>query len=156
MEEDWVNELEKELQGIKSTPSTTKKAASKDDNFLVVFLLGLLCFLGYIVWENKKVVIPTKPLIPVERINIEPKEQPQESTSELNSRIEALENSTKVSRERIAKLGSIVNNNFKSSQKFNNDPDLIYFNKDWTIDKLPKYLDLTPAEREEINKWLKN
>lgn len=51
-------------------------------------------------------------------------------------------------------LGTIVNENFYIIKNRKNIYDILYLNFDWTIDRLPKYIQL--PNQEEIQKMLKD
>lgn len=55
--------------------------------------------------------------------------------------------------DRITLLATVQQENFLQIR--NGQNNFIYFNADWTIDRLPQYLELTQDDKDFLNKYLK-
>lgn len=74
--------------------------------------------------------------------------------SDLDKKLIELQQADEELKKRNLLLGTIVNENFYILKNRGNLKDLLYLNLDWTIDRLPKYIQL--PNKEEIEKLLKN
>lgn len=57
--------------------------------------------------------------------------------------------------QRITLMGMVLNENFVIVRNNYNKGHLIFFNRDWTLDQMPHYLELTDEDREYLKKYVK-
>lgn len=56
---------------------------------------------------------------------------------------------------RIVLMGMLMNENFMIVRNNQNKGHLIFFNRDWTIDQMPHYLELSDEDRAYLQKFVK-
>jgi len=56
---------------------------------------------------------------------------------------------------KVVLMGLLLNENFNIIGQNINYGDLIYFNRDWTLDKMPKYIELSDEDRDYLRKFIK-
>lgn len=56
---------------------------------------------------------------------------------------------------KVVLMGLLLNENFNIIRQSANYEDMVFFNKDWTLDKMPKYIDLSDDDREYLRKYIK-
>ena len=59
-------------------------------------------------------------------------------------------NSTK-----IGLMGLLLNENFTMIMRGADSNDFIFFNRDWTLDREPKYIELTEDDKEYLKKLVR-
>lgn len=74
--------------------------------------------------------------------------------NELEKKSIELQQTTEELKKKNLLLGTIVNENFYILKNRGNLKDLIYLNVDWTIDRLPKFIQI--ENKEELEKLLKD
>ncbi len=161
--EDWENQLDQEIKNI---PSDNKQPVL-GYAFIIVFLLGAVLFAydmktGSISnWFNNW--SKSKPTALIESTPTPPKvddSQYRTMRSEFD-RLKAdnqkqfadLEKRVKWNGDRITLLATVQQENFLTIRNGTNN--FIYFNADWTIDRMPQYLELTPEDKSFLEKYLK-
>jgi len=60
-------------------------------------------------------------------------------------------NSTK-----IGLMGMLLNENFTMIMRGEGSSDFIFFNRDWTLDRMPKHIELTEDDREYLKKMVRS
>lgn len=55
---------------------------------------------------------------------------------------------------KVVLMGLLLNENFNIIRQSANYEDMVFFNKDWTLDKMPKYIDLSDDDREYLRKYV--
>lgn len=66
-----------------------------------------------------------------------------------------LESKTKFNSERITLVGMALNENFMIMRNNYDKNHLIFFNRDWTLDQMPHYLQLSDADKDYLKKYVK-
>lgn len=56
---------------------------------------------------------------------------------------------------KVVLMGLMLNENFNIIGQNIDYGDLIYFNRDWTLDKMPKYIELSDEDRDYLRKFIK-
>lgn len=74
---------------------------------------------------------------------------------ELQTKNKSIEESMSKQARRTAFLGILHNNNFVIMKNNYNRQDLVFFNRDWTIDAMPKYLNLSTEDQEYLRRYLR-
>jgi hypothetical protein len=57
--------------------------------------------------------------------------------------------------DRLSLMGLLLNENFMIVRNNYNKGHLIFFNRDWTLDQMPHYLELTDDDKEYLKKFVK-
>jgi len=55
----------------------------------------------------------------------------------------------------LSLMGLLLNENFMIVRNNYNKGHLIFFNRDWTLDQMPHYLELTDDDKEYLKKFVK-
>lgn len=74
---------------------------------------------------------------------------------EMKKDMETINSKSKWNSDRISLIGMLVNENFVILGNGYNRSDLILFNYDWTINKMPKYLQIQGKDKEYLQKFVK-
>jgi hypothetical protein len=74
---------------------------------------------------------------------------------ELQIKSKTIEESMSKQACRTALLGILHNNNFVIVKNNYNRQDLVFFNRDWTIDAMPKYLNLSTEDEAYLRRYLR-
>lgn len=130
---------------------------------LTALLVGIFCykqdkdyfgklFSKYKVEENKRSEKVFN--LATEQQVEELQEKIQALESEHDKRYQELKQANYDLKKQNILLGTIVNENFYIIKNRKNIYDILYLNFDWTIDRLPKYIQL--PNQEEIQKMLKD
>lgn len=142
-----VQEIEKELAGIKPMP-IIKKAPAKSDNSLLIFICVFVISAAiYFAWKNKAVDIPS--------FYWPSFNQNDAAQAEIVNAINILWQKQQITSDRLTLLGAITNNNVAVSKGSYSKDDYLYLNGDWTINKMPKHIRMTEREKEYFERHLK-
>jgi hypothetical protein len=69
--------------------------------------------------------------------------------------METMNSKLKWNSDRITLMGMLLNENFVILGNGYDCSDLIFFNSDWTINKMPRYLQIQEKDREYLQKFVK-
>ena len=69
--------------------------------------------------------------------------------------LDSLSAQLRANEEKISLMGIIFNENFLVLRSNMSKDNLIFFNRDWTIDKMPKNILLTEEDKAYLNKFIK-
>jgi hypothetical protein len=184
-EREWEERLRNELQDVpsrkkrkKETPTIKKenvvvveKNKKKSDGvlgyYLIIFvLLAMSLFIynqksgGAITkWFGNRIQISpelpasSKPAIPPNKST--EVTQLQADVAKIKQDMEVLTSKVKWNSDRITLMGMVLNENFVITGNNYDRSHLIFFNADWTIDKMPKYLELQEKDKEYLKKFVK-
>lgn len=72
-----------------------------------------------------------------------------------NEAIAKLQEKVKFNSQRITLTGMVLNENFMIVRNNYDKNHLIFFNRDWTLDQMPHYLQLSDADKEYLKKFVK-
>jgi hypothetical protein len=75
--------------------------------------------------------------------------------SENKSNIDALSAKINTNANKIGLMGLLLNENFSMIMKGEKSNDFVFFNRDWTLDRMPRYIDLTEDDKEYLKKYVK-
>lgn len=183
-EREWEERLRNELQDVpsrkkrkKETPTIKKenvvvveKNKKKSDGvlgyYLIIFvLLAMSLFIynqksgGAITkWFGNRIQISpelpasSKPVPPNKSTDVT---QLQVDVAKIKQDMEVLTSKVKWNSDRITLMGMVLNENFVITGNNYDRSHLIFFNADWTIDKMPKYLELQEKDKEYLKKFVK-
>ena len=79
----------------------------------------------------------------------------QKMDAENKANLDKLSKKVDWNSQRIVLMGMVLNENFMIVRNNYNRGHLIFFNRDWTIDQMPHYLELSDDDREYLKKYVK-
>lgn len=79
----------------------------------------------------------------------------QTDVADQQALLSKLESKTKFNSERITLTGMVLNENFMIVRNNYDKNHLIFFNRDWTLDQMPHYLQLSQSDKEYLKKYVK-
>lgn len=166
--EQWEEDLLKEIQEI-DEEIPPQKQISKTTTMFMVWLI-ILGFLVVFVYDRKTNVISQwfdrTPNTTTEETR--PSPSPTSSIAELRNAVRqnqadnikiatALEKTqakTRLNSERIILLGMLANENSMVYRNNYDKNDLVFLNRNWTLNQMPKHLQMTAEDREYLNKFV--
>ena len=74
--------------------------------------------------------------------------------SENKSTIDAIQAKLNTNSTKIGLMGLLLNENFTMIMRGADASDFVFFNRDWTLDRLPKYIELTEDDKEYLKKYI--
>lgn len=74
---------------------------------------------------------------------------------ENKSSLDAINAKLNVNSSKIGLMGLLLNENFSMIMKGADASDFIFFNRDWTLDRMPKYIELTEDDKEYLKKFVR-
>lgn len=83
------------------------------------------------------------------------KEMYEKLSSEQRSQLDALQNKVSSLRDKVMLMGLLLNENFNILKQDENKDEMVFFNRDWTLDKLPSHIDLSDEDKEYLKKYVK-
>lgn len=162
--EPWEENLEREIKDV-----PPKKSSGLSYAIIILFLLGSVLFVydmktgGITNWFKKSnqsptVVEPGVVAPPVPNKTEDPqikalRAELDRMKAENKQQFDSLDRRVKWNGDRITLLATVQQENFLTIRNGGNN--FIYFNADWTIDRMPQYLELTPEDKDFLNKYLK-
>lgn len=158
---------------MKQSPFASKPKKKQDGYFgyyLVIFILlvaGLFVYNqktgGAITrWFENRIQIapdrsvpqnPTLPTMPPDKSS--EVAQLQVDVAKIKQDMDVLTGKVKWNSDRITLMGMILNENFVIMGNNYDRSHLIFFNADWTIDKMPRYLEIQEKDKEYLQKFVK-
>jgi len=85
----------------------------------------------------------------------EPKNESVSPKVEQNTKLEELAKKLDITSNRVILMGMLLNENFNMLEQ-NVQDNFMYFNADWTLDRMPRYLQLSESDIEYLRKYTKN
>lgn len=167
--EPWEVELRKTLKGlnkpvvVNQIPKNIIKSNKKENmefyflfSFVIAFMLGL-----FLMYKNLDSIVKIKDYIFAPSIS---KNEPYEkdnsnletAINNLNEKTDKIGESLEVIKNRILLLGALHNENWSILKNNKLKSDLIFFNRDWSIDKMPKHITIDEEEKKYLEKNLKD
>lgn len=157
------------------SPFETKvKTKKKQDGYFGYYLI-ILCLMvaaGFVYnqksdgaitrWVQNRIQIsvperpaqnPPLPVIPPDKSS--EVAQLQTDVAKLKQDMDVLTGKVKWNSDRITLTGTLLNENFVIMRNNYDRSHLIFFNADWTIDKMPRYLELQEKDKEYLQKYVK-
>lgn len=181
-EREWEERLRNELQNVPSRKKRKINVESKVNSlvenkkkdaffgyYLVIFVLILMTLFIYnqksggtiSKWFENRIQIaspdrspqnPTLPSMPPDKPIVT---QLQADVAKLKQNMDVLSGKVKWNSDRISLMGMVLNENFVIMGNNYNRSHLVFFNSDWTIDKMPKYLEIQDKDKEYLQKFVK-
>lgn len=179
--EQWEIELRrqlgKEIPRIENTPIIIEKKASSfiSESLIMMFLLvvlGITLLFAYDyktdgqiqkllyslftpVMSAKQNESPIEPLPPKPDSQIESIIALKEDIQKSKLTLDGLSSQMRANEEKISLIGIVLNENFLVIRNNLPKDNMIFFNRDWTIDKMPKNITLTEEDKAYLNKFIK-
>lgn len=172
--EQWEKDLRLQLTGAKSiheswendlahdiADAPYKKSVKNNTNFFAACLI-VLTFLILFVYDHKTGAIQqwletvsNKSHDDIENLKNIVSQHQVELEGQQQS-LEKLQARTKNNTEKINLSGILMNENFTIIRNEADRKQLIFFNRDWTIDKMPQHLSLSDEDKEYLQKYYQN
>ncbi len=156
----------------KPAPAPSKGGSSPALLIVTISLLGLLLLAvntktneSLFRWPSlnasKPIVVEPKP-----ELNLDEPPQPEavdysatisqlvQDVEALQAKDQSIDEKLALQARRTAFLGMLHNNNFVIMKNGYNRNDLVFLNRDWSIDQMPKYLTLTAEDRAYLERYL--
>ena len=162
--EQWEEDLLKEIEEMDEEFPPPVKQINKTTTMFIVWLI-ILGFLVIFAYDRKTNAISQwfDRSTPV----AEEKPRPNSELAELRgivrrnqadttAALEKIQTKTKLNSERIILLGMLSNENAMIYRQNYDKNDLIFLNRNWTLDQMPKHLQMTPEDREYLKKFVNN
>lgn len=164
--QNWEDDLKKDIQPL---PQIVKKS---EDN--TIFMLALLVVLGVAMlyaYDSKSggtlrslivqfMQFIEKPIIHLPKshdVEIAAiRSDLQKLEAENKSNLDAITSKVNYDSERINLIGILLNENFLIVRNNQNKGHLIFFNRDWTLDQMPRYMQLSDLDKEYLNKFVRS
>jgi hypothetical protein len=173
--EQWEIDLRNQLSEDSQKESFIKNEQSKqkEENFLThYFVISILLFAIFFVYSQKSngfisnwfssVIESDKSENPFENFpnsissdNSSDIHQIRLDIEKLRQDFDAMNNKLKWNSDRINLMGMLLNENFVIVSNGYDRSNLIFFNSDWTINKMPQYLDIQEKDKEYLQKFIK-
>ena len=172
MLEQWEKDLRRQLTGIKAVRESWendlahdiadvpyKKSVKNNTNVFVACLI-VLTFLILFAYDHKtgaiqqwwKTISNKSHDNDIENLKSIVSQHQVELESQQQS-LEKLQVRTKNNTEKINLSGILMNENFTIIRNEADRKQLIFFNRDWTIDKMPQHLNLSDEDKEYLQKY---
>jgi hypothetical protein len=182
--EPWEEKLQEEIQDVPATPPHHHHHPKKNNSLVFVVLLvflGLATLFAFDFksggtirnwfmekWSSQKCddskcdVPTTSPLKPwpstldAELARMRADIDALKTSQGKNQQdVDKLAAKVKYNSDRIALLGVVVNENFLIYRNNYDRGHLIFFNRDWTIDQMPHYIELSEQDLNYLKKFVK-
>jgi len=75
--------------------------------------------------------------------------------SENKTAIDAIQAKLNSNSSKIGLMGLLINENFTMIMNGKDASDFIFFNRDWTLDRMPKYIEMTEDDKEYLKKFIR-
>lgn len=96
--------------------------------------------------ENKK---------PVENDSLKMKEEFEKFVAAHKGQLDALQNKVGSIRDKVMLMGLLLNENFNIVKQNEDKDEMVFFNTDWTLNKMPTHIDLSDEDKEYLKKYVK-
>lgn len=96
--------------------------------------------------ENKKTL---------ENDNSKMKEEFDKFVATHKGQLDALQNKVGSIRDKVMLMGLLLNENFNIIKQNEDKDEMVFFNSDWTLNKMPSHIDLSDEDKEYLKKYVK-
>ena len=168
--------INKKEDDMKQSPFAPHKHKKKEDNYVAYyFIIFVLILLGLFVYNQKsggniakwfenriQIANPNQPALQSPTLPSMPPDKSVEVTqlqtevAKLKQDMDVLSGKVKWNSDRITLMGMVLNENFVITGNNYDRSHLIFFNANWTIDKMPRYLELQEKDKEYLQKFVKS
>lgn len=175
---DLRRQLGKEIPKLENAPIEVDKKASSflSESFIMMFLLVILTVSLLFAYDYKTdgsiqklvyssftpVMSPKQNESPIEPLSPKPDSQIEsiialkEDIEKSKLTLDGLSSQMRANEEKISLIGIVLNENFLVIRNNLPKDNMIFFNRDWTIDKMPKNITLTEEDKAYLNKFIKS
>jgi len=158
LKEQWEDQLQEEIEDV---PPSKPKIQQKDNSvgFLIILIILSVIILGAFAyksnwfpgnWFNTPAVVSPGPnLVPI---------SPPSHRKELDTmraELKELKDKVRWHTDQLTLVGVILNENFSIVYSNYDRSHLIFFNQDWTLNGMPRYISLTDVDRQFLQKYVK-
>ena len=70
------------------------------------------------------------------------------------SQIEALQSKVGSIRDKVMLMGLLLNENFNIIKQDESKDEMVFFNSDWTLNKMPSHIELSDEDRDYLRKYV--
>jgi gas vesicle protein len=156
--EKWEEDIVNEINDVSYTP--------KNDTNLFLIILVALGILLVVVFERKTGTISQ--LFNHESGSesqnvVDDTDNSENEIEKLKSQVDQLAESQtdiksklKWNKDRVTLMGVLLNENFVIIKSRKDPNSFIFLNDDWTLNKMPQNLEVSPSDREFLQKYVKN
>lgn len=166
--EQWEIDLRKQLEGksdgyinnisIKAPQPKQNKQSDVLPLFIVLMLLG--CTTLFLINQQNNGSL--KEWVLSKFKSVEKTDEKTElllklidNSKSVDSRLDKLSNKITINEDKITVIGMLLNENFAILKHKQDQSDFILLNRDWTLNKMPKYLSLSDSDKEYLQKYVK-
>ena len=96
--------------------------------------------------ENKKLI---------ENDSSKMKEEFDKFVASHKGQLDALQNKVGSIRDKVMLMGLLLNENFNIIKQNEDKDEMVFFNSDWTLNKMPTHIDLSDEDKEYLKKYVK-
>lgn len=160
--QNWEDKLVKEIQPMSNT---TEKAKDNNNIVLMVLLiiLGVSMLFAYDAKSGGKVKSWFASESSVQSSDSSKfdaeiallRSEIQKVATDNNAKLDNLTTKVQWSNDRLTLMGLLLNENFMIVRNNYDKGKLIFFNRDWTLDKMPHYVQLSDDDKEYLKKFVK-
>ena len=75
--------------------------------------------------------------------------------SENKSALDSIQAKLNTNSTKIGLMGLLINENFTMIMRGADSSDFVFFNRDWTLDREPRFIELTDDDKEYLKKYIK-
>lgn len=156
--EEKINYKEEKME-TKANVENLSKKEYMNNTFVMLFVLILLVFAIVFIYNSKKIKdvkdnvgikYPTKTNYDIQIASLRSDiENVVSSSNKLNGKIQA-------NNDRLSVMGMLLTENFLIVRNNHDKNDLVFFNRDWSLDRMPKHLRLSDEDKEYLKKFTPN
>lgn len=128
---------------------------SKKDGVVQNFVTSLFSKEYFSTESNSPSNLPLNKALSVNDQIASLKDDLQKMDSDINAKLEKLSEASIQQKNKIHLMGVMLNENFCIVRNNKSKKDMIFFNRDWTLDKMPSNIELAPEDKEYLKKFVK-
>ena len=170
--EKWEIDLRETIENLQTNsnnPVKKKSPPKKENNTFLMVILFIIFFVFILFlydWKNgdkiqnwlfsnsqENMTQPIQEYFP--REPREPREPKKDEIIGLKSDIQNMNEKLKHDTDRINLIGVLLNENFNIISNGGNCGNFVFFNRDWTINKVPSHITLSEQDKEYLRKFVK-
>ena len=169
---DLVNKQKEKIVEAVLSPQETKVENSESNSLSFIILLVMLTVATLLVYDYKiggklrlwtlshfsnktEVVEKVENKKPVESDSSKMKEEFDKFVAAHKGQLDALQNKVGSIRDKVMLMGLLLNENFNIIKQNEDKDEMVFFNSDWTLNKMPTHIDLSDEDKEYLKKYVK-
>ena len=167
-----VNKQKEKIVEAVLSPQETKVENSESNSLSFIILLVMLTVATLLVYDYKiggklrlwtlshfsnktEVVEKVENKKPVESDSSKMKEEFDKFVAAHKGQLDALQNKVGSIRDKVMLMGLLLNENFNIIKQNEDKDEMVFFNSDWTLNKMPTHIDLSDEDKEYLKKYVK-